>query len=259
MEERSAEHPAQPEMVIALKIIGTYARYGLIPMVIPPPSVDVPLPIDRTPVQQGTDLAYLRQLAERHGYVFYVKPGPAPGTNTAYWGPPVRVGLPQKALSVNMGPNSNADIPNFRTDSLATAFVAGQVQDRMTNRTLPVKTFASTRPPLVSRPAWATQGQTRTRQFRASGLNAMQAFARAQARTDRSTDRVVEVSGRLDTGRYEDLLEPRGLVGLRGAGYIHDGLYYVKRVAHTIETGSYTQEFTLTREGTGSITPVVRP
>ena len=259
MEEKSVEHPAQPEMVIALKLIADYAQYGLIPMVIPPPSVDMPLPIERTPVQQGTDMAYLQEMAGRFGYVFYVTPGPAPMTNTAYWGPPVRVGVPQSAISINMGPNSNADIPNFRYDGMATTFMEGQVQDRMTNQAMPVQTFASTRPPLVSQPAWATQSHVRKRQMRHSGLDTMQAFSRAQAETDASTDHTVEVSGDLDASRYEALLQPRGLVGLRGAGYNYDGLYYVKSVTHNIKKGEYKQHFTLTREGLGSISPVVIP
>ena len=258
MEEKSVEHPAQPETVIALKLIATYAQYGLIPMVIPPPSADMPLPIERTPVQQGTDLSYLQEMAGRFGYVFYITPGPAPMTNTAYWGPPVRIGVPQKAISINMGPNSNANIPNFRYNSMAPTFMEGQVQDRMTNQTMPVQTFASTRTPLVSQPAWATQSQVRKRQMRHSGLNTMQAYSRAQAETDASTDRTVEVSGDLDAGRYEALLQPRGLVGLRGAGYSYDGFYYVKSVTHSISKGDYKQRFTLTREGLGSITPVVR-
>jgi hypothetical protein len=259
MEEKSVEHPAQPETVIALKLIAGYAQYGLIPMVLPPPSVDMPLPIERTPVQQGTDLAYLQEMADRFGYVFYITPGPAPMTNTAYWGPPIRVGMPQKAISINMGPNSNADIPSFRYDSLATTFMEGQVQDRLSNQAMPVQTFASTRMPLVSRPAWATQSQVRRRQMRHSGLNTMQAFARAQAETDASTDRVVEVNGELNVARYEALLKPRGLVGLRGAGYTYDGLYYVKNVTHNISKGDYKQRFTLTREGLGSISPMVIP
>ena len=257
MEEKSVEHPAQPEAVIALKIIASYAQYGLIPNVIPPPAIDVPLPTERTPVQQGTDLAYLQDMASRFGYVFYITPGPAPLTNTAYWGPPERLGIPQKAISINLGPNSNADIPSFRYDALATAFVTGQVQDRLTNEVLPVQTFASTRPPLVSQPAWATQSCVRTRQFRQSGLNTMQAFTQAQAETDASTDNVITVSGELDAARYAALLKPRGLVGLRGAGYSFDGFYYVKSVTHNIRRGEYTQSFTLTREGLGAISPVV--
>jgi hypothetical protein len=259
LEEKSVEHPAQPELVIALKIIASYAQYGLIPAVFPPPSIDIPLPIERTPVQQGTDLGYLQQMASRFGYVFYITPGPAPLTNTAYWGPPVRAGAPQRAITINMGPNSNATIPNFRYDGLATTRVAGQVQDRRLNSTVPVQTFASTRLPLVSQPAWATQTNTRTRQFRHSGLDTMQAYTRAQAETDASTDNVIRVSGQLDAARYEAILQPRGLVGLRGAGYSYDGLYYVQSVTHNIRKGAYTQNFTLTREGLGSITPVVPP
>jgi hypothetical protein len=87
----------------------------------------------------------------------------------------------------------------------------------------------------------------------------MQAYTRAQAETDASTDNVIRVSGQLDAARYEAILQPRGLVGLRGAGYSYDGLYYVQSVTHNIRKGAYTQNFTLTREGLGSITPVVPP
>ncbi len=257
LEEKSVEHPAQPESVIALKIIGSYAQYGLIPSVIPPPAIDVPLPTECTPVQQGTDLEYLQDMASRFGYVFYITPGPAPLTNPAYWGPPERLGVPQKAISINMGPNSNADIPNFRYDALATAFVNGQIQDRQTNAVLPVQTFASTRPPLVSQPVWATQPFVRTRQVRQSGLNTMQAMTQAQVETDASTDNAITVSGELEADRYAALLKPRGTVGLRGAGFSFDGIYYVKSVTHNIRRGDYTQNFALTREGLGAISPVV--
>jgi hypothetical protein len=50
-----------------------------------------------------------------------------------------------------------------------------------------------------------------------------------------------------------------GWSGPRGAGWQHDGLYYVKRVTHRITRDDYTQSFTLTREGVGATTPVVPP
>jgi hypothetical protein len=260
MEERSAEHPAQDETVIANKIILTYARYGLIPMVIPPPSLDIPIPVERTPVQQGTDLQYLRDMAGRYGYVFYIKPGPAPMTNMAYWGPPERMGIPQRALSVNMGPDSNVEDISFRNNALGPALMAGNVQDRRTNQTMPVRTFAGTRPPLSSQPAYlANQPNVRTRQFRQSGLNTMQSYARAQGQTDASMDDVLTATGNLNSLRYGNILQPRGLVGLRGVGYNHDGLYYVKQITHDIQNGQYKQNFTLTREGKGALTPVVMP
>lgn len=259
LEERSAEHPAQDETVIALKIIASYAQYGLIPNVIPPVALDIPLPIERIPVQQGTDLQYLQQMASRHAYVFYVTPGPAPLTNTAYWGPPQRIGVPQGALSVNMGPQTNVNSISFEYNGLAPTFVEGRVQDRLTNQAVPVTTFASTRVPLVSMPAWATQSKTRTQQFRQPGLNTIQAFARAQADTDASTDNVVTATGELDAMTYGGLLQPRGVVGVRGVGFSHGGFYYVKQVTHRIRKGEYTQQFTLTREGSGALSPVVVP
>jgi hypothetical protein len=258
LEEKSAEYPAQDETIIANLLILGYAQYGLIPTVIPPLAIDPPIPIERVPVQQGTDLQYLKQMADRHGYVFFVTPGPAPFMNMAYWGPPPRLSLPQRALSVDFGPETNVDSISFRTNALAPTRVSGNVQDRSTNQAIPVETFASTRPPLVPQPALLTQPSVRTTQLRSSGLNAMQAFARAQGITDASTD-VVTADGQLDALRYGDLLKPRGLAGLRGAGFAHDGIYYVKRVKHSIARGEYKQQFTLTREGSGSITPAVIP
>ncbi len=259
LEEKSAEHPAQDETLIALKLIASYAQYGLIPMVFPPMMIDPPIPIERVPVQQGTDLQYLKQIAERHAYVFYITPGPVPFTNTAYWGPPVRVGLPQRALSVNLGGETNVAGISFNNNGLGPTTVSGNVQDRMTNQSMPVRTFASLRPPLAALPAWlVNQPNVRSTQFRQSGVNAMQAMARAQARTDRSTD-AVTADGELDTLRYNDLLQARGLVGLRGVGYSYDGFWYVKRVTHLIEREKYQQRFSLTREGLGSTTPAVIP
>ena len=260
MEEKSVEHPAQDETIIANKVILTYAQYGLIPQVIPPVALDIPLPIERIPVQQNTDMGYLQEMAERHGYVFYVAPGLAPLTNTAYWGPPIRVGFPQRALSVNMGSDTNVENIGFENNALSPTFVSGRVQDRLTNQGVPVETFASLRIPLASMPAWVVNfPNVRRTQFRQSGLNAMQAFGRAQGMTDSSMDNVVTAIGEIDSPRYGDLLMPRGLVGLRGVGYQYDGIYYVKSVTHKIRLGDYKQQFTLTRDETGALTPVVIP
>jgi hypothetical protein len=260
LEEKQVEHPAQPEPVIALKLIASYAApWGLIPQVIPPPVLDVPMPTERTPTQQGTDLQYLRQMAGRFAYVFHVTPGPVPMTSTAYWGPPQRFGVPQRALSVDMGTATNVTSIDFQQDGLATTFVRGQVQDRRTNQTLPVQTFASTRPPLAREPAWLTQPYHRTLRMQDSGLDIAQAFARAQERTDASTDAVVTATGEADGLRYGGVLRPRASVGVRGVGDTHDGIYFVQRVQHTLRAGSYKQRFTLTREGTGAISPLVVP
>jgi hypothetical protein len=259
LEEKSAEHPAQPENVIAMKIILGYAQYGLIPMVIPPIALDVPLPTDRIPVQQATDLAYLKALAARHAYVFYVMPGPMIGMNTAYWGPPVRLGIPQRALTVDMGPETNVESISFENSATEATVQQGTVQDRTSNQQTPVRSFLPTRPPLALNTPFSNPATLRTERFRAqSGQNTAQAMAQAQAATDASMD-VVKVEGELNAASYGLPLQARGLVGLRGVGFSYDGLYYVKKVTHTIKLGEYKQKFTLTREGTGSTVPLVVP
>lgn len=259
-EEKNVQHPAQHEALIALKIIGGYAQYGLIPEIIPPLFVDPPSPTERIPVQHTTDLKYLKELAERFAYVFYVKPGPAPMTSTAYWGPPIRAGVPQRALSVNMGAYSNVESINFQHNSLTPTTVVGYIQDRITNQALPVQLMSSLRVPLASQSDWQiNRAFNRVMQFRESGLSIAQALSRAQGIVDRSIDEVVTASGELDAVRYGALLQPRGLVGLRGAGVQYDGLYYVRQVTHTIRRGAYRQRFNLAREGLGATVSVVRP
>jgi hypothetical protein len=262
LEEKSAEHPALDETLIATKIILTYAQYGLIPQVIPPPILDPPLPIERTPVQQDTDLAFLKAMAARFGYVFYVKPGPAPFTNTAYWGPPERLGIPQPALSVNMGHATNVDSLVFKNEALVPTLMRGLVQDRLTGIPLPVLSLPLPPyklPPLESEPSLIfNQPNVRTRLYREPGMTVQEAFARAQGTTD-AANAVVTAEGEVDVLRYGNILQARGLVGVRGAGFTYDGIYYVKRVKHLIKKHQYKQKITLTREGTGSITPAVIP
>jgi len=258
LEEKNAEHPAQSEDVIATLLIASYPTFGLIPQVTPPPLIDPPTPIERVPVQRGTDLGYLNAMAGRFGFVCYVIPGPAPMTNTVYWGPPVRTGPPQPALTVDMGADTNVEQISFRSNGLAPTKLRGIVQDPVSNQAVTVQSADSLRIPLSARPDWLALPSTRTTLICGSGLTATQALARAQGAADASTDSVT-ATGTLDALRYGDLLTARGLVGLRGAGFEHDGLWYVQRVSHRIRRGEYTQTFTLTRDGSGSTIPAVRP
>lgn len=256
--EVSTEHVALEDSLQVLAIAGTYAPHGIVPQVLPPPVMDVPLPIERTPTQQVTDWRHLTNLAARHGYVCYFVPGPVRGLSTLYWGPAVRAGVPQPAISVDLGPATNVQGQvSFTTDVLRPENVEGQVQDARTGQTLPVRTVVPTRPPLSAVPVWAEhQDALRSRQFRGTGISAAAAFARAQGVLDESVD-AVTATGTLDGGAYGTVLRPRTLVGMRGAGWAGDGLWYVQQVVHRVSRGAYSAAFTLQREGAGAITPVV--
>ncbi|HYJ29175.1 MAG TPA: hypothetical protein VEW25_02390, partial [Allosphingosinicella sp.] len=57
--------------------------------------------------------------------------------------------------------------------------------------------------------------------------------------------------------RYGRPMAARSLVGVRGAGLAHDGLWFVRSVTSTLGRGSWKQNFQLSREGMVSNTPAV--
>lgn len=259
--ELSFEYPTAGDAVIAGIVLAKYTAIGIIPEIIPTPGGLIPVDVEKVPQQNSTDRAYLQELAAPHGFVFYVKPGPAYLMNTAYWGPPDRLGAPQKALSVDMGPATNVESISFQYNALAPALVHGMVQDLDLETDFPVVTVGGMRvPPLASEPATiVNQPFVRNRQFTDPRYGIARALDMAQAQTDVCSDAVVTATGELDVLRYGAVLDAPGIVGVRGAGYSYDGNYYVQGVVHQISRGSYKQNFTLTREGAGSLTTMVRP
>jgi hypothetical protein len=255
LEEKIVAHPAQSELVIANKIIASYARYGIAPMVIPPKVIDQPLPMDRVPIQHATDLGYLREMANRFGYDVYLTPNRLPGSSMLYWGPPKR-SLPQSALSINMGPASNVTTINFRYDALAAHSVKGSLLDRQSGRAMPIVTTPPIQVPIARTPA---PRKRTTLLHESGGLDVTVARARAQASVDQSSANVITADGELDGVRYGKPIEARRLIGVRGVGDTYDGLYLVRRVTHVIERGNYQQRFSLAREGVGTLTPALLP
>jgi hypothetical protein len=253
MEEKNQAHANQPDFLIFSKLIGQYAQYGLVPQ--PTPTTDVPIMIQRTPCQQETDLKFIQRMAQRNGFVFYVEPVTV-GVNKAYFGPENRLKLPQPALGMNMGASTNVDSLNFSLDGLAPVATKGKFVEPITKISIPIPSLPSLKvPPLaLSRtPALRTTLLRET-----SKQNAAQAATSAIAAVTNTPDSV-RGEGSVDTLRYGHVLKARGLVGVRGVGFSYDGNYYVQRVSHSISRGQYTQSFSISREGTRSVVPIVRP
>lgn len=253
LKEKDDRYDNQPDFVIVTRLIAQYAQYGLIPAVTP--TTDVPLMVQRIPRQHETDLKFIQRLAQRNGFVFYIEPVTV-GVNKAYFGVENRLGVPQPALSMNMGALSNLNTLSFAQDALAPTGTEGSFVEPITRTTLPIPPLPSLKiPPLATSPVSA---QRTTIQRETANQNPGQAATTAVAAVTNAPDAVTG-TGELDTVRYGHILRARQLVGVRGAGFSYNGLYYVRRVTHNIERGKYTQSFTLSREGTGSLLPVVRP
>ncbi len=245
-----------PELRV-LTILAKYAVFGVLPAIIPSLFTDVPIPIDKIPAQQGTDLKYIEQLADEAGYVFYVEPGPAPGTNVAYWGPEVKIGVPQPALNLDMDAHSNVESLSFSFNGTGKELPIVLIQNQLTRVPIPIPipSINPLQPPLGLIPPLPT-GIKVLRDT--AKLSPMQALSRGLAAAGRSADAVTG-TGALDVVRYGRLLKARGLVGVRGAGPAYDGLYYVKSVTTTLKRGEIKQSFNLTRNALVSITPAVPP
>lgn len=238
-----------------MAILAKYAAFGVIPEVIPVPVPDIQVPLLETPVHHGTDLSYINELAADTGYVFYLAPGQVPGTSQAYFGPQVRVGIPQPALSVNMDAWTNVENLTFSYQPLSSAAPVVYIAAPVTGAAIPVPIPPVTPfdPPLG---ALVPPPAKFPRLHDTADKPPAQALMLGMAEAVRNAD-VVSGSGSLDVDRYGAVLRARSLVGVRGAGIAFDGMHYVDSVTHNLKPGEYKQSFTLQRNALISNLPVV--
>jgi len=254
LEEKSETYPNQADSIIVTRLLASYATLGLVPQITP--TTDFPIEINRIPTQQGSDLDFIRELASRNGFVFYIEPTPIPGVNTAYWGLDNRLGLPQPPLSMNMVGDTNVDSPmTFSYDSLGPADPQVTIVEPNTKVAIPIPLPGSLHPPLAARPAPSLR---KTLPRDTANLDATQAALRGMSTANQSSDAVTS-SGEVDAVRYGQALRSRRLVNVRGVGQSYGGTYYIKEVTHRMKRGEYKQSFTLSREGRGALSPVAFP
>lgn len=236
-------------------MLAKYAPFGIVPEVIPVPSPDVPVPAEQIPVQHGTDLAYIQELARDAGYVFYLAPGPAPGTSQAYFGPQVRIGVPQPALAVNLDSWTNVESLSFSYQPQGSVSPVVYLNDASAGVSvlLPIPPVTPFNPPLG---AVVPVPQQYPVLDDTAKLSPAQALMRGVAEVVQHAD-VVTGEGTLNVDRYGQVLRARSLVGVRGAGLAFDGMHYVDKVTHDLKPGEYKQSFTLKRNALITNLPAV--
>lgn len=276
------KYPAMPAEARVAIILAKYLVLGIKPLIIPSVNIDIPMPTEYIPSHMGTDLQYVTHLAKSVGYVFYVEPGEFPGlpipmpdqpiplpgppismlgspipfhgqpmpfpiTSTAYWGPEIKVGLPQPALIVNSDAAANVDQLSFSFDGFSKTVFAFLLHDErlLVNIPLPIPVpdINPFSPPLGPRMPTPLRFEPLTGMAKYS---LPQALMVGMAKAARAAE-VISGSGSLNVMRYGRVLKPRRLVEVRGAGLPHDGLHYVRSVTHQIKPGEYKQSFTLSR------------
>jgi hypothetical protein len=241
-------YPAAPDFVRVGLILLKYAFLGIIPKVIPSVLLDVPLPTERIPRQQGKDLGYIKMLAEKVGYVFMMQPGDVVGTSYAYWGPEIRVGEPQRALNFDMDAHKNVQSLSGSYNGQNAKLPIVTIQNPQTRAPIPIPIVVNPvfDPPVGAIPPIPLQIEPVTGTAK---LNPVQAALVGMAKAAQANKAPVKLSGQLDVMRYGRLLQPHKLVGLRGFGAAFDGLHYVEMVRTNFSAGTLTQGFEITRNG----------
>lgn len=249
-------YPAMPDFARVALIVAKYAFLGIIPKVVPSILLDVPLPTGTIPQQQGTDLKYVRKLADDVGYVFMMQPGPAVGMSFAYWGPDLRAGEVQPALSYDMDADRNVESATGSLNTQNATLPIVVIQNPETKAPIPIPAIANPvlNPPLGLIPPVPLK----TERFEGAAKHTpIQAALIGMAKAARSQVGYSKVSGKVNPLRYGRLLEPHKLVGLQGAGPAYDGLHYVEKVTTNFAEGEISQDFELTRNGVLSTLPKV--
>lgn len=262
LKEQIKGYPDMNDVAIVLEIIAQYERFAIVPEAIPPIESDFPTLLQRTPIQHGTDLEYIYDLANRYGYVFTLRAGTVPLTNTAYWGPPKRVGLPAPALTIGDSTFGNVDQLTFSQNGRAAFKVMGLIPGPLEETpALPVAALEPTLlPPLALKSPFPLSSLLGLKLPTGSdGFDEIRALGFAQGRVNTSSTKVAHAEGELDVKRYGSILRSGGLVGVRGAGTSFDGMWSVEKVTHKLKRNEFKQQFVLNRDGTEPLEPLVVP
>ncbi|HEX7048855.1 MAG TPA: hypothetical protein VF188_01485 [Longimicrobiales bacterium] len=231
---------------IARKII---TSYGLRP-VLPEASggaAEAGLP---AVAQRGTDRRFLRELARRKGYEFYVRGG------DAHFHPPELTGTPQKLIAVHFGEETNCHDLRILVDGTKPTAASMTRIDPLTGEPESVTSTSSGLDPL---------GTTELSELRGYGIPQTTVVVRrqgaaGQAQMTAYVDGLLRrhgwwivATGKLNGLRYGRVLRSKKLVTIKGFGRAYNGNYYVRKVTHKLARRSYSMEFEAVRNALGQL------
>jgi phage protein D len=204
---------------------------------------------DVTSIQRGSDMRFLRKLAERNGYECFVDVGDD-GRTTGHFRAPQLNQNAQTVLSVNLGTETTVEGFKVRYDMLSATTAAASGIDAHDASTQPVQAPDSTERTLGGASTIPTD-LPRTKLLPGTGLSrAGELQTLAQATVDRSAY-AITAEGVVNAAALGQVLHAKQPVTVRGAGVQFSGTYYVQRVLHKFEHNSYQMHVALKRNAAG--------
>jgi phage protein D len=202
-----------------------------------------------TTMQRGSDIRFLRRLAERNGYECYTEVGDD-GRTVGHFHPPALQQDNQAVLSVNLGTETTLDEFKVRYDMLSATQATASGVDVQDASAQPVQVPSGSLAALGAS-STVVADRPRTRLLTGNGLSkAGELQALSQAVVDRSSF-AITAEGLVNAAVLGQALRAKQPVLVRGAGDQFSGQYYVERVLHRFDAGGYQQRVTLKRNAAG--------
>jgi hypothetical protein len=200
-------------------------------------------------VQRSSDLHFVRQLAQRNGFLFWISWDEA-GVGTAHFKRPPLDGEPAADLDINLGTNNIPSLDLSWDVERPTGVVAAQLNlndKSMIDGDVP----RSPLDPLGARPLAEIAGGTRSVPVIAPADDAGDLRARGEGALIEA-GWFVRATCQTSVNALGAILRPNTVVRLRGVGRRHSGKYYVAAVRHVINSSAHAMTVELIRNGWGN-------
>lgn len=199
-------------------------------------------------VQRATDLQFVRRLARRNGFLFWVT-SDAQGTETAHFKRPPLGGTAAAELVINL------DSPNIRAldiewDVECQTSVEAMQLDLNTKEDIDGGAEESPLEALGASSLKEVTGDTRSAHLTAPSDDAGDLRARGEGMLIEA-GWFVRATCETSLERLERLVQAHTVVQVRGAGSRHSGRYFVAAVRHVIDAVAHRMEIELVRNAWG--------
>jgi len=202
-----------------------------------------------TLVQRASDLDFVRRLARRNGFLFWVDCDET-GTETAHFRRPNLGGKSVLNLDINISSNNLGTLDLMWDVERSTSVIAAQLN--LNDKTsISGAVSASPLPPLGSQSLSDITGDTRSAHLHAPVDDAGDLTARGEGALIEDAW-FIRATGQTSVNALGDIVRANTIVNLRGVGTRHSGNYYVASVRHTIDPSAHHMEFELVRNGWGN-------
>jgi hypothetical protein len=221
------------------------SRYGFTPDV--ETTTSRHLAQKHTLIQRESDLGFIRRLARRNGFVFWVR-ADASGTETAHFKHFPLADPPLATLEINQK-DRRLDILDLRFDVERPARVDAYQLDLSNKATLDGSSSAPGQKLLGSADLAAVGGgKDRSIVLVAPADDVGDLQARATGALD-DASWFIQGSCEITLETLGALVRPHGVIVLAGAGKRHSGGYAVTGVRHTLDPARHLMEISLARNG----------